>query len=82
MNELVNGQVTPQGDKVAAPFERRYTVAEVAAVCRLSEESVRRAIRSGELTAKRKRHARRTYVVTESELRRWLEDEFEEVVAR
>lgn len=67
--------------EVLPPFERRYTVAEVASVCRLSEESVRRAIRSGELAAKRKRHARRTYVVTESELRRWLEDEFEDVVA-
>ena len=81
MNELVNGQVTPQGDKVAAPVERRYTVAQVAEIAMVSVEAVYADIRLGALKARRKRHASRGYVVLEGELRRWLEDEFEEVGA-
>lgn len=63
------------------PFERRYTVAQVAEIAMVSVEAVYADIRLGALKARRKRHASRGYVVLEGELRRWLEDEFEEVVA-
>ncbi len=63
----------------ATAVERRYTVAEVAEMARVSQETVYADIRLGALRARRKRHATRGYVVLESELRRWLEDEFEEV---
>lgn len=62
-----------------APVERRYTVAEVAEAARVSADTVLRDIHAGVLKARRKRHASRGYVVLEGELRRWLEDEFEEV---
>ena len=82
MNELVNGQVTPECDRGAAPVERRYTVAQVAEMAMVSVETVYDDIKSGALRARRKCHATRGYVVLESELKRWLEDEFEDVVAR
>lgn len=63
------------------PFERRYTVAQVAEIAMVSVEAVYADIRLGALKARRKRHASRGYVVLEGELRRWLEDEFEEVGA-
>ena len=68
---------------VAVPaIERRYTVAEVAEIAKLSTETVYEEIRRGLLRARRKRHSTRGYVVMEGELRRWLEDEFEEVPAQ
>ena len=45
----------------------------------VSRETVYADIKLGALKARRKRHATRGYVVLESELKRWLEDEFEEV---
>lgn len=66
----------------AAPVERRYTVAQVAEMAMVSVEAVYADIKAGTLKARRKRHATRGYVVLESELMRWLEDEFEDVVAR
>lgn len=65
----------------AAPVERRYTVAQVAEMAMVSVEAVYADIKVGALKARRKRHATRGYVVLESELMRWLEDEFEDVVA-
>lgn len=65
--------------QVAPPIERRYTVAEVAEVSRVSADTVLRDIQCGALKARKKRHASRGYVILEGELRRWLEDEFEEV---
>lgn len=62
-----------------APIERRYTVAEVAEAARVSADTVLADIHAGVLKARRKRHATRGYTVLEDELRRWLEDEFEEV---
>lgn len=65
---------------VAAPaVERRYTIAEVAEMACVSRETVYADIKLGALKARRKRHATRGHVVLESELKRWLEDEFEEV---
>lgn len=69
-------------DEVAPAVERRYTIAEVAEMACVSRETVYADIKLGALKARRKRHATRGYVVLESELKRWLEDEFEEVVAR
>ncbi len=63
------------------PFERRYTIAEVAEVAEVSPKTVHADIRGGALKARRKRHASRGYTVTESELRRWLDEEFEDVPA-
>ncbi len=65
----------------ARPFERRYTVAQVAEMSGLNAETVYEDIRRGALKARRKRRSTRGYTVLESELRRWLEDEFEDVVA-
>ncbi len=62
-----------------APFERRYTVAEVAEVAEVSPKTVYADIRCGALKARRKRHASKGYTVAESELRRWLAEEFEDV---
>lgn len=62
-------------------FEKRYTVPEVARIACVSAETVRRDIRKGVLKARRKRHAA-TYVVPGGELRRWLDEEFEEVPGR
>lgn len=66
-------------DEVAPAVERRYTIAEVAEIACVSRETVYADIKLGALKARRKRHATRGYVVLESELKRWLEDEFEEV---
>jgi hypothetical protein len=66
-------------DEVAPAVERRYTIAEVAEIACVSRETVYADIKLGALKARRKRHATRSYVVLESELKRWLEDEFEEV---
>lgn len=66
-------------DEVAPAVERRYTIAEVAEMACVSRETVYADIKLGALKARRKRHATRGYVVLESELKRWLEDEFEEV---
>lgn len=66
-------------EEAAAPVERRYTIAEVAEMACVSRETVYADIKLGALKARRKRHATRGYVVLESELKRWLEDEFEEV---
>lgn len=66
-------------DEVAPAVERRYTIAEMAEIACVSRETVYADIKLGALKARRKRHATRGYVVLESELKRWLEDEFEEV---
>ncbi len=79
MNEQVDRQVASDGDRVAPPFERRYTVAQVAALAGVSPKAVYADIQRGALKARRKRHATKGYMVVESELRRWLDEEFEEV---
>ena len=82
MDTQVDGQVAPErGATAAPPFERRYTVAQVAEVAGVSVETVYADIGRGALKARRKRRATRGYVVMESELRRWLDEEFEDVVA-